>query len=107
MLVEVKIVIDSIFEELVRVRISSNKERKTLNVTIKALSNILENSQIEEGHSYRIIFDNREDFDDFWSSNFDEDFVLKGDKKVVETTKEDLDRLRRLQRKLGLRRSRR
>ena len=107
MTIEVKVVIDSIFEELVRARISSNKKRKTLNATINALSTILDTEQIEEGRSYRIIFDDNEDFDDFWSNSFDENFVLRAGKKVVETTKEDLERLRRLQRRLGLRRTRR
>jgi len=96
----VKLVIDSVVEDLTRIRLSSEDNRTTLNVKVEALRAILGNRIIDEGKSYVITLENIEDFKDLWSGTFDKDFEFQGKKRVKDTTKEDLLRIRRRLRKL-------
>lgn len=101
---KIKLVIDSVFENLARIRLSAENNRTTLNVAVGALKAILGNVIIDEGKTFVITLENIEDFKDLWSGTFDEDFKFQGESEVKDTTKEDLKRIRsRLKR---LRRSR-
>ena len=102
----VKLVIDSVVEDITRVRLLADEERTTINVKVEVLAKFLEADEIIEGNSYKINLENSEDFKTLWSGKIKKAYTLKGSKKVVNTTKEDLERIRKLQRRLGLRRSR-
>lgn len=97
---KVKLVIDSVVEDLTRIRLSSENNRTTLNVTVEALNAILGNEAVDEGKSYVIALENMEDFKDLWSGTFDKDFKFQGKSEVKDTTKEDLARIRRRLRRL-------
>lgn len=99
---KVKLVIDSVFEDLIRVITTTTKGKKTINTDIRALETILEKDKIIEGHSYLITFEDSDDYDRLLSGKIDENFEPKGKIKVKDTTKEDLKVVRELQKRLGL-----
>jgi translation initiation factor IF-1 len=103
---KVKLVIDSVVEDITRIRLLTDEDRFTINVKVEVLAIFLDVEQIIEGNSYKITFENNEDFKTLLSGKIKKAYTLKGSKKVVDTTKEDLERIRKLQRRLGLRRSR-
>ena len=103
---KVKLVIDSVVEDITRIRLLTDEDRTTINVKVEVLAIFLDVEQIIEGNSYKITFENNEDFKTLLSGKISKAYTLKGSKKVVDTTKEDLERIRKLQRRLGLRRSR-
>jgi hypothetical protein len=97
---EIKIVVDSLFEDLARIRLSSEENRTTLNVNLEALKAILGPEDVAEGKSYVVTLQNIEDFKNLWSGTFNRNFRFHGDFEVKDTTKEDLEKLRRRLRKL-------
>jgi hypothetical protein len=97
---EIKLVIDSVIEDLVRVRLSSEHNRTTLNVKVEALKAILRTESIKEGRSYVLTLTNIEDFKNLWSGTFDSSYKFQGDNDIKDTTKEDLAEIRRRLRKL-------
>ena len=105
-----KLVVDSIVEDLARIRISSRNNRTTLNIDVEALEAILRGRgvdlsvDIEEGNSYVIILEDMEDFKDLWSGTSDRDFTYREAPQIKDTTKEDRARIRK--RLSKLRRSR-
>jgi hypothetical protein len=97
---EIKLVVDSIFEDLARVRLSSENNRTTLNVRLEALKAVLGASTINEGKSYIITVEKIDDFKDLWSGTFDNNFKFKGNFEIKDTTKEDLAIIRQRLKKL-------
>jgi hypothetical protein len=92
---EIKLVVDSLFEDLARIRLSSEENKTTLNVNIKALKALLYPKDVAEGKSYVVTLQNIEDFKNLWSGTFDKNFRFQGDFEVKDTTKEDIEKLRR------------
>lgn len=99
---EIKLVVDSLAEDLARIRLISEDNRTTLNVKLGALKAILGTATIDEGKSFVLTLDRIEDFKDLWSGTFDKNFRFQGNVKVRDTTKEDLAKLRLRFKKLGL-----
>jgi len=101
---EIRLIIDSVFEDLVRIiAFTTIRDRKTIDTNVQALATILDRDKIVEGGSYRVIFEDIDDLNSLLSGAIDETFEPKGNIEVLDRTAQDLSRVRRVQRKLGLR----
>lgn len=103
---EIKLIVDSVFEDLVRITMTANGERRTIDIDIEALGTILEKETIVDGRSYLITFEDSDDSNNLISGMIGRRFRPKGKVSFKDTTKKDLAKIRKLQRKLGLRSSR-
>lgn len=90
----IRLVIDSIVDDLARIRLSHDNNQTTLSVSIDSLGAILVNQSLDEGKSYLISLQNLEDYKDIWSGTFDITFQFKGNSQIKETTQEDLKKIR-------------
>ena len=100
---KIKLVIDSVFEGLIRVIATTTKGKKTINTDTRSLEIILEKDKIVEGRSYLLAFEDSDDYNRLLSGTIDKNFKPKGEIKVKDTTKGDLEVVRELQKRLGLR----
>lgn len=101
---EIKLIVDSIFEDLARVITLTNiRDKKTFDMNVQDLANFLKENKIEEGRSYRINFHNTEDLANLQLGKIDKNYKPKGKIEILDTTKSDLKKVRNLQERLGLR----
>lgn len=101
---EVKLIVDSVFEDLARViTLTSIRDKKSFDMNVNDLANFLKEKKIEEGRSYRVNFHNTEDLTNLQSGNIDENYKPKGKIEIRDTTQSDLKKVRHLQERLGLR----
>lgn len=101
---EIKLIVDSIFEDLARVITSTNiRDKKTFDMNVQNLAHFLKQKRIEEGRSYRINFSDTEDLTNLQLGKIDKNYKPKGKIEIRDTTKSDLKKVRNLQEKLGLR----
>lgn len=97
---KIKIAIDSVTDNAVRVRMYSENNRTTLNLNVDDLKAILGIDVINQRRSYILDLKNVEDFKTIWSGTFDKNFKFKGDKEIKDTTKEDLKEMEKRLKKL-------
>lgn len=104
----VKLFVDSIVEDMVRILLTSKDgDRKSINTDIENLNKILDEEQIVVGRSYLIKFEEKVDFEALKSGKIKEHFKgARAEGKIVveDTTNQDLAEIRRLQKRLRLRR---
>lgn len=101
----VKLFIDSIVEDLVRVLITKEDGvRESFDTNLQSLNKILKEEYIKGGRSYLISFEDSDDYEVLISLRLDKYFEPKGKIEVKDTTQQDLAAIRRLQKKLGLKR---
>lgn len=104
----VKLFVDSIVEDTVRILLTYNGEdRKSVNTDIKNLKKILDEEQIVVGRSYLIQFKEKADFEALKSGKIKEHFKEaheKGKITVKDTTNQELAKIKSLQKRLRLRR---
>jgi hypothetical protein len=98
---KVKLVIDSIVEDRIRILITTDDVKNTLDVDVRNLKKILKRKKLIEGRSYVITFEDSSDYNAL-TERIDEEFKPKGNIKVKDTTKSDEATIRQLQKKLGL-----
>jgi len=100
---KVKLVVDSIVEDRIRiVTTTEDNKKKLIDVNIQGLKRILKRKRIAEGRSYLITFEDSDDYDALESERIDKQFKPKGNIDVEDTTRSDGATIRKLQRKLGL-----
>jgi hypothetical protein len=92
---KIRLVIDSVTDNLVRIRLSSDSNQTTLSVNVDSLKAILVGQSVGEGNTFLITLQNLEDYKDIWSGTFDKNFKFKGNKKIDDTTEEDLKKIRK------------
>ena len=99
---KVKVVIDSIVEDRIRLILTAeDDEKKIVDIDTPYLKKILKRRKILEGRSYFLTF--KEDSDYFALTERPElKFKPKGKVDVKDTTQSDKEDIRRLQKKLGL-----
>ena len=97
---KIRLVIDSIVDNLARINLSSENNQTTLNIDIDSLTAILGMNSLEEGKTFLITLDNLEDYKDIWSGTFDSDYQFHGNKEIEDTTKQDLKKIRKRLRRL-------
>ena len=101
---EVKLYIDSIVEDLIRILLTTEDGmEKSIDIDVESLKKILKKEEIAVGRSYLITFKSEIAFDALTSEKIGEQFKRKGI-KVKDTTRQDLAAIRKLQKKLGLKR---
>lgn len=104
MSMQIRLIIDSVFEDLVRIiAFTTIRDRKIIDTNVQSLATILDRDKIVEGGSYRVVFEDIDDLNSLLSGVIDETFVPKGRIELLDRTAQDLSRVRRVQRKLGLR----
>jgi large exoprotein involved in heme utilization and adhesion len=92
---KIRLVIDSVVDDLARISLSSENNRTTLNVNADSLRAILGRNSIEEGKTYLLTLDDLEDYKDVWSGTFDNSYQFHGNKKIEDTTEQDLKTIRK------------
>jgi len=91
----IRLVIDSIVDDLARIRLSSGNNQTTLSVSVDSLEAILVNQSVNEGKTFLVTLQNLEDYKDIWSGTFDRNFQFQGNKNVEDTTQQDLKKIRK------------
>lgn len=91
----IRLVIDSIVDDLARIRLSSGDNQTTLSVTVDSLEAILVNQSVDEGKTFLVTLQNLEDYKDIWSGTFDSNFQFRGNRNVEDTTQQDLKKIRK------------
>lgn len=108
MICSVKLFVDSIVEDMVRILLTSKDGyRKRVTTDIENLNKILDEEEIVVGRSYLIKFEEKVDFELLKSGKIKEHFKgarAKGKIVVEDATIQDLAEIRRLQTRLRLRR---
>lgn len=97
---KIKLAIDSVTDNSVRVRMYSENNRTTLNLKVDDLKAILKTDVINQRRSYILNLKDIEDFKTIWSGTFDKNFKFKGDKEIKDTTQEDLREIQKRLKKL-------
>lgn len=102
----IKLVIDSVIEDRIRILITSkNEEKKAIEADFQVLKNILKKKdRIAEGSSFQITFQKTDDYDALVSKEPIKEFKPKGEIKVKTTTRTEAATIKELQEKLGLKR---
>jgi len=103
---KVKLVIDSIIENRIRILITPEyKKKKSIEISINALKKILKNkNRINEGNSFQVTFQKEDDLDVLVSKDYVNEFKPRGQIKIKTTTRADEATIKELQKKLGLKR---
>ncbi len=97
---KIKLAIDSVTDNSVRVRMYSENNRTTLNLKVDDLKAILGIDVINQRRSYILNLKDVEDFKTIWSGTFDKNFKYKGEKEIKDTTQEDLREMQKRLKKL-------
>lgn len=108
MVYSVKLFIDSIVENMVRILLTSTDGiRKSINTDIVKLNKILDEEEIVVGRSYLVKIKEKVDYEALTSGTIKEHFKEARAKEkilVEDTTTQDLAEIRNLQKRLRLRR---
>ena len=101
----IRLVIDSVSDESIRVIISKGRKREELIVNPELLSKILTTRKFVEGRSYEITFDDKKDYDAFRKKKLVKALNERKSMavKVKGQTRTDVERVKALQRQLGMR----
>jgi len=98
---KVKVVIDSIVEDRIRLILTpKDDEKKIIDIDTPDLKKILKRRKIIEGRSYFLTFQENSDYS-LLTERPELKFRPKGKVDVKDTTQSDKEAIRRLQRKLG------
>ena len=99
---KVKVIIDSIVEDRIRLILTpEDNGKKIIDINKQDLKKILKRRKIIEGKSFFLTFKENNDYSALIEQQ-DMTFKPEGKVRVKDTTKSDIAAIRKLQRKLGL-----